>query len=75
MDRTQKTRTLAWPYLISQPWFMMVPLFIGMFLAMMASNYFSQALSAVEQLHREYTAGRVTNPIEAIILLERLKAS
>ncbi len=74
-DRVKKIRTRAWPYLISQPWFLMVPLVIGMLLATGISHFYSPTMSAVDQLEQEYTSGRVSDPVEALILLERLKAS
>lgn len=74
-DRVKKTRTRAWPYLITRPLFMILPLLFGMILVLVTSNFFSPVISAVDQLEQEYTAGRVSNPIEALILLERLKAT
>ncbi len=74
-DRVKKTRTRAWAYLFGRPWFFMVPFFFAIILISVTSNYFSPATFAVDRLEQEYTAGRVSDPIEALILLERLKAS
>jgi len=74
-DRIKKIRSRAWPYVISRPWFFVIPMLLGMALASMAARYFSPAVSAVETVDQAYRSGRVTNPIEALILLERLKAS
>jgi hypothetical protein len=77
-ERVKKTRTRAWPYYVSQQWIMIIPMLIGIALMLTALDYFSMtgyAGYAVEELQKEYAAGRVNNPIEALIFFERLKAS
>lgn len=48
---------------------------VGLVLIWLVTSFVSPSLSAVDQLEAAYRAGHITNPIEAMIFLERRKAS
>jgi hypothetical protein len=74
-ERIKKTTRTSWPYFLSRPILFAVPMLFGLFFATLISNFVSPSLSAVDQLESAYKSGQITNPIEALILLERHKAT
>jgi hypothetical protein len=73
-ERIKKTRSRAWPYLTTRPWFLFVPLIFAMLLVSILSDFTSPQAAALNALEAEFRAGRLSNPIEAMIFFERAKA-
>jgi hypothetical protein len=72
-DRLQKTKIRSWPYIVSRPWFIIIPIIISMVLVVSYSGLNTQTHSAIDALEQAYKSGKIVNPIESLIFYERAK--
>jgi hypothetical protein len=75
-DRIKKIQITSWSYIIGRPYILAVAMIVGMISSFWFIGYFAPSNSAaiVDQLQTYYDSGRIKDPIQAIIELERLKS-
>ncbi|MFM9957108.1 MAG: hypothetical protein ACKVZJ_03465 [Phycisphaerales bacterium] len=74
-ERLKRMKAIAWESIFAQRWPMTVIMLAGMPLSIFGSFYFKPKDTTHVQLQSLYAEGKLANPTEAIIALEKIKAS
>jgi hypothetical protein len=72
-ERIKRVKSLAPIYIMENRYFVLVPTFLSFILVLMAMQPIYNYGSAADKLESAYKSGAITNPIEAMIFLERAK--
>jgi hypothetical protein len=74
-ERVKKTRSVAWGYLFSSRLVLLGVAYLGMILSTVTLAKFDRSSAIADELERLYATKVVTDPIQALITIERLKSA
>lgn len=74
-ERLKRMKVVAWEAIFAKKWTALLFMFSAMIIALVGATYLKPPDTTHAQLEALYTAGKFTNPIEAIIALEKIKAT
>lgn len=74
-ERLKRMKVVAWEAIFAKKWTAMLVMFVAMIIALVGASYLKPPDTTHAQLQVLYSAGKLANPIEAIIALERIKAT
>lgn len=73
-DRIGRIKQISWQYVISRPWFFLIPLIVGISIIPFILVNLPIGVDTVDrlsELERFYSEGQISNGVEAIIFIER----
>lgn len=74
-ERLKRMKTIAWESIFAQKWTSMLIMVLVMIAGLVAATYFGPPQNAHLELEAMYKSGSIPNATEAIIALEKIKAS